>query len=152
MLRKHEPLAVATVVVILTKIARYVARHHWGMIATFLVLGGVAYAAGTAARSRIQACVESKTGVIRLAAKGRCPAGERSLTWGKVGPAGPVGPSGGVGPSDVYFSHDVFTYIGTQDSVTVSVPAGSYSVQASCTAGLLGPTPGTSAPRLSGSS
>jgi hypothetical protein len=72
-------------------------------IATGSVLGatGAIYAAPPT--STIKACVNKKTGTIRLPAKGKCSKVERSLSWNVTGPsgvqglqglAGPVGPQG----------------------------------------------------------
>jgi hypothetical protein len=70
-------------------------------IATGSVLGatGAIYAAPST--STIKACVNKKTGTIRLPAKGKCSKVERSLSWNRIGRSGVQGLqglAGSVGP------------------------------------------------------
>jgi len=44
----------------------------------------------------ISGCVNSSSGVLRVAAK--CSTKEKSVTWNSVGPQGAIGPQGSVGP------------------------------------------------------
>ena len=90
-------------------------RHHWGMLATFIALGGTAYAFGSGAQSTVHACVDRTTGAVRIA--GSCHRGERALTWAKTGKRGLEGP---VGPSDGYYS----STSPTQGIVYLKVPTG----------------------------
>jgi hypothetical protein len=97
----------------------YLQRHHWGLIATFIALGGTAYAVGGAS-SNIHACVDQNTGAVRIVR--HCARSEQALIWSKTGPRGPVGP---VGPSDGYYA---------TGGGEVTVPPGNYIAQGGCAA------------------
>jgi hypothetical protein len=94
----------------------YLRRHHWGMLATFIALGGTAYALDPS-NSHIHACVDRATSTVRIV--DHCRRGERAITWAKTGPAG---------PSDGYQSN------GGPGSTSVKVPPGDYIATADCTA------------------
>ncbi len=77
----------------------YVRRHVIGFTALVLALGGSAYAvAAPSSSSGIRVCIQSKTGVLRVAgSSGHCPGGERSFVAGLSGVRGPRGPRGRTG-------------------------------------------------------
>ncbi len=79
------------------RVTRYFGRHHWGILATFIALGGTAYAATETGQHRgvIHGCVDRKTGAVRIVGSNACRLGERAIAWSQAGP---------VGPSDGYFS------------------------------------------------
>ena len=106
------------------RVTRYLGRHHWGILATFIALGGTSYAVSSGAQSNVHGCVDRRTGAVRIAT--RCQRGERDLTWAKSGPVGPVGPSDG--------------YYATTSSPfgvpSLKLPPGDYIATGGCTAGL----------------
>jgi hypothetical protein len=102
------------------RIAGYLRRHHWGILATFIALSGTAYAVGGSG-GNIHACVDTSTGTVRIAR--HCRQSERAMTWAKTGPQGSAGPSDG--------------YSATGDRLaTVAVPPGDYLATGGCTARL----------------
>ena len=116
------------------RVTRYLGRHHWGILATFIALGGTSYAVSSAAQSNVHGCVDRMTGAVRIAT--RCQRGERALTWAKSGPRGPVGP---VGPSDAYFSEPAHRFPLENPDAVVTVPAGNYVATGGCGIGFGGP-------------
>ena len=66
------------------------------------VLIGCAIPAIAAARTGpviYYACVTPRTGAIKIvSASARCPAGQRKISWNKIGPQGGTGPQGPLGP------------------------------------------------------
>jgi hypothetical protein len=72
-------------------VAGYVRRHHLGLLALFVALGGTGYAAVRSARATptIHACASKKTGALTLArAHDRCRHGQRKVNWALKGPRG----------------------------------------------------------------
>jgi hypothetical protein len=73
-------------------------RASWGLLVTVLVAGVVLAGAGSAGAATITACVNKKTGEMRIrtgkAARKKCPKGTRKLRWNTRGPAGRPGASG----------------------------------------------------------
>jgi hypothetical protein len=60
-------------------------------------VGSDALASNTATPAPIKACYKTGTALVPLSHVGgtvKCPAGDTTLTWNKVGPQGPPGPSG----------------------------------------------------------
>ncbi|MEV4413368.1 hypothetical protein [Catellatospora sp. NPDC049609] len=131
--------------------------------ATLLALGGFAQAEPEAA-AVVKACVDKKTGDVRIpslprAGKG-CDKNEQPLTWnikgarGPQGPAGPAGPQGPAGPEGPQgppgtgslpqaFQADDDATMTVDDAtiVTLPLPEGRYLVTASMTASLNGANP-----------
>jgi hypothetical protein len=93
----------------------------------------------------ITACMKKKTGKVRFinAQKGKkCTKKEKKVTFnqagpqGEQGPVGPVGAQGEPGPSAAYVatrtnakSLSELTFVGGNNIVTLSLPAGSYTLQ-----------------------
>jgi hypothetical protein len=111
------------------------------LLALFVALGGTGYALTSSGASTtiIHACVNDKTGALRIvgsstACHGRhgVHAGEHAVGWNATGPSGPVGP---VGPSDTYSARNESRVSG-ENSVTLTLPAGSYAVTGGCQAGI----------------
>jgi hypothetical protein len=67
------------------------ARHHCGILATFIALSGTAYTVGGSG-DNFHACVDTSTGTVRIAR--HCHQSEHAVTWAKTGPQGPAGPVG----------------------------------------------------------
>ena len=99
----------------------YLGRHHWGMLGTFIALGGTAYAVGGGSNNSIHACVNQASGATRIAR--HCHPDEYAVTWAKTGQQGPAG------PSDGYFS----------SKGKITVPPGNYIAHSACTASIRGP-------------
>jgi hypothetical protein len=87
----------------LQRLVSYIRRHHWGLLATALVLvSGGAYAAGAipGPGGEIDACYAKsgdQKGALRLLVKGDCTRHERPITWNQQGTQGLPGQDGGVG-------------------------------------------------------
>jgi hypothetical protein len=84
----------------------YLRRHHVGLLALFIALGGTSYAAVGLARNSVGAAeiqraavrsaeVKDRSLMARDFRRGQLPRGRR----GAPGPAGPAGPEGAVGPA-----------------------------------------------------
>jgi hypothetical protein len=95
----------------LAAIGRYVARHHLGLIALFVALGGTSYAltGSGGGPNQIRACVSKANGSLRVVARRTCKGNERLLVWNRQGPpgipgapgaAGAAGPTGPAGPAE----------------------------------------------------
>lgn len=100
--------------------------------ALVLVAGGGGWAvAAQQSASTIRACVNKRSGAIRLAT--RCRRGERKLSWNTIGPSGARGPSG---PSNAFEARRDGGSGGAADGTTQTVatlsnlPAGSYVITA----------------------
>jgi hypothetical protein len=83
-------------------LGRHAGRHVVGYVALFVALSGTSYAAlrvATPTNSTIQACVNKKTGALRVlaGAKKKCHRGERVLAFNARGPLGTTGAQGAVG-------------------------------------------------------
>jgi hypothetical protein len=83
----------------LAPLGRYIARHHLGLLALFIALGGTSYAvsSGRGGPGEVQACVSRASGDVRVAKK--CRPSERRLIWSKQGVPGQAGPTGATGPA-----------------------------------------------------
>lgn len=93
----------------------YVRRQPLALLVLFVALGGTSYAAAGARRpprergERMYACATARHGTLNLTtASGRCPTGQRKVSWpistsagdaGRRGPAGRPGPRGAAGPA-----------------------------------------------------
>jgi hypothetical protein len=107
----------------------YLRRHHWGLIATFIALGGTAYATtelppdsvGTRQLQRNAVTLAKINRDVRKALQGR---------QGRAGRAGPTG------PSDGYYSSSTLVITGFTpgQGASVTVPAGDYIATGGCTA------------------
>lgn len=76
------------------RLSRYMRRHHWGMLAMFIALGGTAYAATELPLNSV-GTFQIKKGAVTT---GRLSAGVlRLLLDHKVGPRGPSGAQGAQG-------------------------------------------------------
>jgi hypothetical protein len=83
-------------------VAGYVRRHHLGLLAVFIALGGTSYAALHRPRATptIHACASKQTGALTLAgAHDRCRRGQRKVNWAIKGPPGAAGRNGSAGAS-----------------------------------------------------
>jgi hypothetical protein len=79
-------------------IGAYIRRHHLGLIAIFVALGGTAIAANQpGSDGDFDACFEKKTGDLDLLKKKKCDRGEKAVSWGGEGEQGPQGPQGPAG-------------------------------------------------------
>ena len=84
---------------------------------------GVPETATTGVGARIlRACVNKRTGEMRLVKKGKCRRGERIITWSSTGPQGPAGPTGPRGYTPIVRD-------GTGVVVTDVVFVGSYAIE-----------------------
>ena len=96
----------------LRRCGAYVARHHWGMIAAFIALGGTSYAAlrtVPGSDGQVHACYGKLVysagthkllsgGALRVVPQGtQCRRGEVALAWNQRGVQGPSGPQGAAG-------------------------------------------------------
>ena len=133
------------------RLLSYVGRHHWGMLATALVLAtGSAYAAGALPNSAgdINACYVKKgtdRGELRLLAKGKCTRQERRLVWSQQGPPGEQGAPGEPGPAGVEGPRGLVGATGEPGQ-----PATRLFARVSGTGTLLSGSPGASAVALGG--
>jgi hypothetical protein len=117
-------------------------------LAVFLAAGGAAWAASSLQSRPIHACYKRHGGALRIA--GRCKHGERPLSWNQVGPVGATGVRGATGktgkagaqglpgvpgPSDVYAAGQASGPLSASYSSfgKLSVPAGSYLIEAKAT-------------------
>jgi hypothetical protein len=101
------------------------------VVALFVALGGTGYALVSSDKSPpgvIHACVDNKTGVVRIARGAQAcqhprhgHPGERVLTWSQIG------------PSDAYYASGR----DSNGNVSVKVPPGDYIATGGCTASLL---------------
>lgn len=121
-------------------------------LAVALAGTGIAVAtadSGSSARvgadTTITACVDRKTGDVRIFRKGTCRDGEKAVSWaaGGAGSAGPRGARGPAGPSTgyVYRTNVVVTNSdGTEKDVLVvsALPAGAYVLNYTASAAPLG--------------
>ena len=107
-------------------------------IATGSILGatGAIYAAPSTAT--IKACVNKKTGAIRLPAKGKCSKAERSLSWNVIGRSGAQGLQGSTGPVGPQGLQGVTGNTGTQGAIGPQGVTGNTGLQ-----GAIGPTGAT---------
>lgn len=113
----------------------YLKRHHWGLIATFLSLGGTAYAVSALPPNSVGPRQIRRHAVTLVKID---PAAQRALR-GRVGRTGRTGPPGPIGPSDGYFSWSPVLLIGQAagSGATVTVPPGDYIATGGCTASLV---------------
>jgi hypothetical protein len=85
----------------------YVRRHHVGLLALFVALGGTSFAATQIPGSDgvIHACYQTSSGTLRVVAAGKkCGRSARALAFnqlGRQGPAGAKGAQGSAGPQGV---------------------------------------------------
>jgi hypothetical protein len=83
----------------LKRAARYTANNAIGILALFVALGGVSYAAtgGFESSGQLQACV-GQNGTLTLLKSGKkCRRGQQRVAWSQTGPRGPAGASGANG-------------------------------------------------------
>jgi cysteine-rich repeat protein len=78
---------------------RFVIVGAVAALLTGLLVAGGAFSAGSSqSPATITACVKKSTGATRIVKSGsRCRAGERRVTWKRIGPAGPQGAPGAQG-------------------------------------------------------
>jgi hypothetical protein len=96
-------------------------------LAVGAVLIGAGYALATTRSTIIRACVNSKTRVLTVPARGRCARGTRSLSWNRRGPRGSRGARGATGSAGT----DATVSIGT---VTTESPGSAATVSDTGTA------------------
>jgi hypothetical protein len=117
-------------------------------VALLAATGGWAIAATSKSSPVIRACANKRKGTLRLAS--RCRRGERSVTWGKEGPAGtrgetgapgikgetgPKGEPGPPGPGATYFSTTVSQ---TGEIGTLATLDNGLTLTGQCNVGLVG--------------
>ena len=85
---------------VLSSVVAYIRRHHIGLLALAVALGGTAYAAIPARNGTIKACYTTKGGALRVVDEKtrRCPRGQKLLSWNQRGRRGPRGLQGLQGP------------------------------------------------------
>lgn len=87
----------------MSSILAYVRRHHIGLLAVFIALGGGAYAASQPGPDGdIDACFKKKSGQLFIQKKKKCKKGTRSIAWAQAGPQGAQGPAGPSGSARAY--------------------------------------------------
>lgn len=107
------------------KVGQYIGRHHWGMLGTFIALGGTAYAA-----TQLPA---NSVGTKQIQ--------NDAVTLAKIGPRVRAALNvGGGGLRGAYIAEDD-RFNGALHSVSVHVPAGSYIANGQCTATHYAPHP-----------
>jgi hypothetical protein len=84
---------------VVSKGLRFMASNAIGVLALFIALGGVGYAAtgGFTAGGRLQACVNEEGGIKLLKAGKHCKRGQKTVAWNQTGPSGTNGASGASG-------------------------------------------------------
>jgi hypothetical protein len=85
-------------------IARYLRRHHLGLVAIFIALCGGAFAAASqpGADGDIDACFSKRSGQLYVLKKTKCGKGRKAISWAQLGPQGPRGPQGLPGTARAY--------------------------------------------------
>ena len=80
----------------------YVRRHHVGLVALFVALGGTAVAAFDPIGSDgdVDACFDKKSGDLDVLKGKKCGKREKPVSWSVEGPPGPVGETGPAGSPD----------------------------------------------------
>jgi hypothetical protein len=79
---------------------RYLGNNAIGVLALFVALGGVSYAASggfASTTGQLTACVGANGAMALLKSGGHCKHGQKPVAWSQQGPAGPAGPKGGAG-------------------------------------------------------
>ena len=115
----------------------YLKRHHVGLLARFIALGGTSYAAtklpknsvgstqirsGAVSEAKLAKAVKTKLG--RTGAKGATGATGAPGPPGPAGPQGPAGPtSAGVGGTNIGINVGAFTSTLNFSATTVTLPA-----------------------------
>lgn len=107
---------------------KYLGNNAIALLALFLALGGVGYAAsgGFSSHGQLRACVRGNGGLTLLKPGKKCKKGQTSVSWNQQGRpgakgasglagAGTQGPAGAVGPSDGFVA---------RQSGTTTLPAG----------------------------
>jgi hypothetical protein len=93
-----------------------------------LATGGVALASDSAPAGQIRACYkpgsQPSTLQVLTSAKASCPKGDTTLTWNKVGPAGPPGPQGAKGAAGAQGATGPQGATGLQGATGATGPAG----------------------------
>jgi hypothetical protein len=105
--------------------ARLTYSNVLATIAIFLALGGGAYALTTvSSQGVITACVNKKTGAVRVVRK-RCKKSERKVFWNAGGRPGLPGPAGSRGPAGLPGSPGAPGTAGASGGIGATGPAGS---------------------------
>jgi hypothetical protein len=91
-------------------------------VVALALLAGLGADAAGAKGKKIHACVVKKgpdKGVMHFSKKGKCPKGEKKLSWGKKGKRGkqgPAGPAGPAGPQGAGVTQDLLNTIAAQQA------------------------------------
>jgi hypothetical protein len=105
---------------------KYVGNNAIALLALFLALGGVGYAAsgGFTSGGQLRACVRGNGSLTLLKPGKKCKKGQTSVSWnqqgrqgakglsglkGTQGPSGSQGPAGAAGPSDGFVAREAGT-------------------------------------------
>jgi hypothetical protein len=109
-----------------SSLMRYVVRHHVGLLALFVALGGTAYAATVLPPNSV-GTRQLRRHAVTLAKINRAT---QTALRGRSGPPGPAG------PSDGYYSSSGVVLAGVtgEHGPSVSVPPGNYIATGGCTA------------------
>lgn len=112
-----------------------------GIIVCGLVAGGVALATIPDSNGVLHGCYQKSSGNLRIidTSVANCRPSETAISWNATGPAGDVGPRG---PSNAFYKDQSDTF-GSESlnlntfikTVTLSLPAGSYVVNATAAFG-----------------
>jgi hypothetical protein len=78
---------------------RYCLNNAPGLLALFIALGGVSYAAsgGLTSGGKLQGCVGANGALTLLKSAAKCHHGQQKVAWSQTGPRGPRGPAGASG-------------------------------------------------------
>lgn len=104
-----------------SRLLRYFGRHHWGLVAMFIAMGGTAYAAASLPANSV--------GTRQLR--------RHAVTLGKISPSAEralrthAGSRGPVGPSDAYVASSANP---RSNILELQLPRGNYIATASCLA------------------
>jgi hypothetical protein len=81
------------------RLARFAVNNAVGLLALFVALGGVSYAAsgGFTSGGRLQACVGQNGALTLLKSGKKCRRGQQKVVWNQTGPRGPAGAGGAAG-------------------------------------------------------
>lgn len=90
---------------------KYVGNNAIALLALFLALGGVGYAAsgGFTSGGQLRACVRGNGSLTLLKPGKKCAKGQTSVSWNQQGRQGARGPAGAAGPSDGFVAREAGT-------------------------------------------
>lgn len=103
---------------------RYCLNNAPGLLALFIALGGVSYAAsgGFTSGGKLQGCVGANGTLTLLKSGKKCQRGQQKIAWSQTGPQGPRGPAGASGLA------------GSSSATSATIPAKVASAETALTA------------------